>query len=66
MSEVKLDKNTISQIKAIKKSQRTLENNIWLLVAGFMNGRNKDISKYEFNKDFTKLELIKTGGSNVD
>ena len=58
MSDIQLDKKTISQIQEAKKQIARLENNIIMLVTGFMNAKNRDISKYQFNKDYTKLEMV--------
>jgi len=58
MKEIKLDKRTRTQVREIKAQVKRLEDNIVLLVTGFMNAKGRDSSKYKFSSDFTKLELI--------
>mgnify|MGYP003958527931 CR=1 FL=1 len=58
MDDINLDVNTIKEIQESKKEILYIERNIIKLVTGFCNAKGKDVSNYQFDKTFTKLELV--------
>ena len=56
---VDLDENTRHAIQDIKQKIGILENQIGMLITGFMNAKGLDVKKYQFNRDFSQLEWLK-------